>query len=138
MKKKIIKIITVILVIGILIYPTVFVLDEISDLRAYKDATVKDEEIWKSVEERINSSGVSGLSDDDYHNIFLQTGLGKPAVYNLIVTGNKGAIKSYRDYYLKDKDFECVRTGLLAHHEGITDAQKNPISNPKFASSKSL
>ena len=65
--------------------------------------------------------------------IFEQSGLGRPAVDSLINENRIGDFEYYRNYYLRDKDFTCVRTAIFAKHEAVTDNEGNRILNPEFA-----
>ncbi|MGN0569016.1 MAG: hypothetical protein ACI4N4_00750 [Candidatus Fimenecus sp.] len=130
-KNGFVRFITILLVAVILFKPADYLLSEIADLRAYKDASQVNDEVWRLVHNKIEAR--NSLSDEDYEMIFSQTGLGKPAVDRLIWDGNEELIEEYRNYYTKDKDFDCERAGIFAHHEVITDSEGNTISNPPFA-----
>lgn len=101
------------------------------DLGAYGDANVVNAEIWKAVYEKT----VNGeqLSEEDYSTIFSQTGLGKSATDKLIATNQSAKIQEYYDYYTRDKDYKCVREGVFANHEYITDSDGEALKNPPFA-----
>lgn len=130
-KNGFVKFIIILLVAVILFKPADYIVSEIVDLKAYKDATQVDDEVWRLVHNKITAR--SALTDEDYEMIFSQTGLGRPAVDRLIWDGNEELIEDYRNYYTKDKDFDCERAGIFAHHEVITDSEGNKISNPPFA-----
>lgn len=129
-QKKIIKFLSIILVIMILFKAFDFFASEITDKWAYEDAK-RDDSAWKIAYEKILADET--LTDNDYYVIFIQSGLGKPAVDALITQGRESEIEAYRDYYLKDKDYQCVRQYTFACHEAITDAEGNKIINPDFA-----
>lgn len=129
-QKKIIKIISVILIISVAFKVFDFAASEITDKTAYEDATA-DNSQWAEVYAKLMVN--EPLTDKDYEIIFEQTGLGKPAVDALTGEGRWAEIGLYRDYYLRDKDFTCVRTAIFAKHEAVTDSEGNPILNPDFA-----
>ena len=124
------KIISVALIICIVFLCFDFVATEITDKFAYKDAVV-DETEWNAVYDKILTD--EQLSDRDYEVIFEQSGLGRPAVDSLINENRIGDFEYYRNYYLRDKDFTCVRTAIFAKHEAVTDNEGNRILNPEFA-----
>lgn len=129
-QNKIQRIISVILIICIVFLLFDFTASEITDKYAYEDA-VADTTEWAEVYDKILAS--KELADEDYEIIFQQSGLGKPAVDALISENRISDIEYYRDYYLKDKDFTCVRTAIFAKHEALTDSEGNRILNPDFA-----
>ncbi len=129
-QKKIRKIISVILIICIVFLSFDFVATEITDIYAYEDAVVDTAE-WDLAYNKILAD--EQLSDEDYEIIFEQSGLGKPAIDNLIAKNRISDIEYYRDYYLKDKDFTCVRTAIFAKHDTLTDNEGKRILNPDFA-----
>lgn len=108
-----------------------FTAGELTDRKAYEDAAAADSGAFQEVLSKAQSGEV--LSEEDYGVIFSQSGLGKPAADKLISENNTEKIEFYRDYFLLDKDCECIREGIFACHERITDAEKNPIENPYFA-----
>lgn len=132
-QKKNTKFISIILIICIVFLLFDFTASEITDKYAYEDATVDTTE-WTSVYAKILVN--EQLADEDYEIIFEQSGLGKSAVDSLIEENRIGDIEYYRDYYLKDKDFTCVRTAIFAKHEALTDNMGKQILNPDFANIK--
>lgn len=129
-QKKIRKIISAILIICIVFLSFDFVATEITDKFAYKDANVNVAE-WDLVNQKLLTN--EQLTDEDYEIIFEQSGLGKPAVDNLIAENRISDIEKYRNYYLKDKDFTCVRTAIFAKHDTLTNNEGKRILNPDFA-----
>ena len=127
---KICRVITVVLAVLIVFFSTDFVLSEITDKWAYEDAVVDDEK-WAEITEKFENN--IQLTDDDYSEIFTQSGLGKPAVDKLLADGRPDKIEEYRDYYILDKDYYCYRKGVFACHEHITDTNGENIYNPEFA-----
>lgn len=119
-----------VLLIVIVAFKTVdFTLSEITDIWAYEDVGQSSGTDWAVVYEKLENGDT--LTEKDYDLIFSQTGLGKPAVDVLI--DNPEKIEEYREYYLADKDYSCVREGVFACHEYITDTDGNAIQNPPFA-----
>ena len=127
---KICRVITVILAVLIVFFSTDFVLSEITDKWAYEDA-IGDDKKWIEITEKFENN--ISLTENDYEEIFHQSGLGKPAVDKLLNNGRPDRIEEYRDYYQKDKDFYCYRKGVFACHESITDLSGEKIYNPDFA-----
>ena len=119
-----------VLLIVIVAFKTVdFTLSEITDIWAYEDVGQSSGTDWAVVYEKLENGDT--LTEKDYDLIFSQTGLGKPAVD--VLTDNPEKIEEYREYYLADKDYSCVREGVFACHEYITDTDGNAIQNPPFA-----
>ncbi len=129
-QKKLTKTISIILIICIAFLSFDFVASEITDIYAYENAEVNTAE-WTVVNQKLLLN--EQLTDEDYEIIFEQSGLGKPAVDNLVTENRISDIEKYRDYYLKDKDFTCVRTAIFAKHEALTDNEGKRILNPDFA-----
>lgn len=118
-----------VLLIVIVAFKTVdFTLSEITDIWAYEDVGQSSGTGWTVVYEKLENGDT--LTEKDYDLIFSQTGLGKPAVD--VLTDNPEKIEEYREYYLADKDYSCVREGVFACHEYITDTDGNAIQNPPF------
>ena len=129
-QKKLTKTISIILIICIAFLSFDFVASEITDIYAYENAEVDTAE-WTAINQKLLLN--EQLTDEDYEIIFEQSGLGKPAVDNLIAENRISDIEKYRDYYLKNKDFTCVRTAIFAKHEALTDNEGKQILNPDFA-----
>ncbi len=127
---KAFKVISVILAVLIIFNTVDFILSEITDIWAYEDATGNDV-VWNEIAKKIADN--IQLTDEDYDEIFSQSGLGKPAVEKLLADGDFEKINEYRDYYLTDKDYYCYRKGVFACHEAITDSEGERIYNPEFA-----
>lgn len=118
-----------VLLIALVVFKTVdFALSEITDIWAYDDAEEISITEWSAVYDKLENG--DSLTEKDYDLIFSQTGLGKPSVDFLIENPEK--IEEYREYYLADKDYKCVREGVFACHEYITDTEGSPIQNPPF------
>ena len=128
---KLCRVIMVILAVLIVFFSTDYILSEITDIWAYKDSDNRNDYEWTMLEEKFING--EELTEDDYEEIFLQSGLGKPAVDSLLSEGRPDKINEYREYYLMDKDFYCYRKGVFACHEKITDSDEEIISNPEFA-----
>lgn len=121
-----------IVLIVIVAFKTVdFTLSEITDIWAYEDVGQVGGTGWSVVYEKLENQ--EALTEKEYDLIFSQTGLGKPAVDGFVQSGNIEYIEEYREYYLSDKDYSCVREGVFACHEFITDSDGNAIQNPTFA-----
>lgn len=124
------KIISIVLIICIVFLCFDLVATEITDKYAYEDAVV-DESEWAGVYNKLLAN--DQLNDNDYEVIFEQSGLGRPATQSLIAENRIEDFERYRNYYLRDKDFTCVRTAIFAKHEAVTDSDGNRILNPEFA-----
>ena len=106
-------------------------LSAIADLTAYREPVAVNSEEWKLITNKMRS-GVP-LTEGEYETVYSQTGLGKPALEKLILSGKYEEIEMYYDYYMQNKDYECNRKGVFAYHEYITDENGQRISNPRFA-----
>ena len=95
---KICRVITIILAVLIIFFSTDFILSEIADKWAYEDSGSRDDSRWSLLEEKFING--EELTEDDYAEILLQSGLGKPAVDSLLSEGRPDKINEYRDYYL--------------------------------------
>lgn len=127
---KICRVITVVLAVLIVFLSADFILSEITDKWAYKDA-IGDDKKWVRITEKFENN--ISLTKEDYDEIFVQSGLGKSAADKFLTEGRPDKISEYRDYYLNDKDFYCYRKGVFACHEHITDTEGESIYNPDFA-----
>lgn len=125
------KFISRLVLIAIIFVGSNFLLSEIADWSAYREPIQLDQTEWNAIMNKISRK--DSLSDSDYENIYTQTGLGKPAVKKLIRTNQRNKVQEYYNYYKQEKSFECVREGVFAYHEYITDEEGNPIYNPQFA-----
>lgn len=131
-KRKLIqKVIIRFLIVVIVFFACDFILNQLADLRAYRDPYVVSEAQWNEIMNKAKSD--TALTEDDYNVILSQTGLGKPAVDKLVSTQNFNKLQEYRNYYVKSKDFVCVREGSFACHDYITDENGKRIKNPDFA-----
>lgn len=129
---KYMRIISVLLIIIVAFKTIDFALSEITDIWAYEDVgEVAGGTSWAVVYEKLENN--QALSDKDYHIIFTETGLGRPAVESFSAEERFEKIEEYYEYYNADKDFKCVREGVFACHEYITDSKGNSIQNPPFA-----
>lgn len=122
------RFISVLLIVLVAFKTIDFTLSEITDIWAYEDVGQVSGTNWAEVYKKLEKG--ESLTEKDYDLIFSQTGLGKPSVDFLSATPEK--INEYREYYLADKDYGCVREGVFACHEFITDSEGNAIQNPPF------
>ncbi len=122
------RVISVLLIVLVAFKTVDFALSEITDIWAYEDVEEISVTEWSAVYEKLENG--DSLTEKDYDLIFSQTGLGKSAVETF--TENPEKIQEYRDYYLDDKDYKCVREGVFACHEFITDSKGSSIQNPPF------
>lgn len=122
------RFISVLLIVLVAFKTIDFALSEITDIWAYDDAEEISITEWSAVYDKLENG--DSLTEKDYDLIFSQTGLGKPSVDNL--ADNPEKIEEYREYYLADKDYKCVREGVFACHEYITDTEGSAIQNPPF------
>ena len=123
------RFISVFLIVLVVFKTVDFALSEITDIWAYEDVEEISVTEWSAVYDKLENG--DSLTEKDYDLIFSQTGLGKPAVDYF--ADNPEKIEEYREYYLADKDYKCVREGVFACHEYITDTGGNAIQNPQFA-----
>ena len=128
-QNKYMRFISVLLIVLVAFKTVDFTLSEITDIWAYEDVGQSSGTGWSVVYEKFKDG--QELTEKEYSLIFSQTGLGKPAVDGFAENPEK--IEEYREYYLADKDYSCVREGVFACHEFITDADGNAIQNPAFA-----
>ena len=118
-----------VLLIVLVVFKTVdFALSEITDIWAYEDVEEISVTEWSAVYDKLENG--DSLTEKDCDLIFSQTGLGKPSVDYF--ADNPEKIEEYREYYLADKDYKCVREGVFACHEYITDTEGSAIQNPPF------
>ena len=122
-----------VLLIVVVAFKTVdFTLSEITDIWAYEDACeTLSGTSWAIVYKKLENG--EELTEKDYDIILAETGLGKPAVESFSEAEKFEKVKEYSEYYLADKDYKCVREGVFACHEYITDENGNAIQNPAFA-----
>ena len=106
------RFISVLLIVLVAFKTVDFTLSEITDIWAYEDVGQSSGTGWTVVYEKLENGDT--LTEKDYDLIFSQTGLGKPAVD--VLTDNPEKIDEYREYYLADKDYSCVREGVCSLH----------------------
>lgn len=133
-KSSVIRFVVTLLLITIIFETVNFGLSEFADLKAYENVSGASQEEWDSVYGKLMCN--EALNDSDYSIILSQTGLGRPAVISLAENQRTDEIIKYREYYLSEKNYKCVRTGIFACHEAITDAKGKRIINPPFADLK--
>jgi len=77
----------------------------------------------------IVSRDTPGLSEDDYHTLFIQTGLGKPAVDELFgdYFGSErlAVFRRYQDNFFASGDYECDNVAIIVYDERIRDEEGN-------------
>lgn len=122
------RFISIVLIVIVAFKTIDFTLSEITDIWAYEDVGQSSGTGWVKVYEKLENQ--EDLTEQEYDLIFSQTGLGKPSVDFLSNTPEK--IEEFREYYMADKDYKCVREGVFACHEFITDSSGNAIQNPPF------
>ena len=126
------RFISVLLIVVVAFKTVDFTLSEITDIWAYEDACeVSSGTSWAIVYKKLENG--EELTEKDYDIILAETGLGKPAVESFSEEEKFEKVKEYSEYYLADKDYKCVREGVFACHEYITDENGNAIQNPAFA-----
>lgn len=130
-RNRIQKLIFRVLAVVIVFLASNFILSEIADWSAYREPVAVDKSEWNAIIGIIQKGGT--LTEENYETVFSQTGLGKPAIDKFKKSRNTAELQNYYDYYMKNKDYECVREGLFAYHEYITDENGNKIENPPFA-----
>lgn len=130
-RNRIQKLIFRVLAVVIAFLASNFILSEIADWNAYREPVAVNKAEWNAIIEKMQNGGA--LTEDEYKTVFSQTGLGKPAIDKFKRSRNIAELQNYYDYYMKNKDYECVREGILAYHEYITDENGNKIENPPFA-----
>ncbi len=131
-QNKYMRFISILLIIIVAFKTIDFALSEITDIWAYEDVgEVTSGTSWAVVCKKLEAE--EDLTEKDYDIIFSQTGLGKPAVESFSKDERFKKIEEYEEYYLADKDFACVREGVFACHEYITDSEGTAIQNPAFA-----
>ncbi len=128
---KIMHFVSILLIVLVAFKTVDFILSEITDIWAYEDAIAVNDNTWNDTYNKICNNET--LTSNDYDLIFSQTGLGKPAVDSLLNNNEINKIEEYRNYYLLDKNYSCVREGVFACHEFITDNLGNAVTNPQFA-----
>ncbi len=131
-QNKYMRFISILLIIVVAFKTVDFTLSEITDMWAYKDVgEVAGGTSWAVVCKKLEEG--KALDEKDYGVIFSKTGLGKPAVEGFSKDERLEKIEEYSDYYNADKDFACVREGVFACHEYITNNEGAAIQNPVFA-----
>lgn len=130
-RNRIQKLIFRVLAVVIVFLASNFILSEIADWSAYREPVAVDKSEWNAIIGIIQKGGT--LTEENYETVFSQTGLGKPAIDKFKKSRNTAELQNYYDYYMKNKDYECVREGIFAYHEYITDENGNKTENPAFA-----
>lgn len=69
------------------------------------------------------------LNDDDYKELFYQTGLGKVAIDEILndkVSGKKNILKFQEDFF-KKQNILCERIAIIVSQESIVNEEGNPM-----------
>lgn len=128
---RFVKILSIVLIVLAVFEVVNFILSEFTDQKAYANAVAVSDEIWQNTENKLTNGDM--LTSEDYQLIFSQTGLGRSAVEYLVENDNVQAIEEYRQYYLQDKEYSCVREGIFACHEFVTNENGDELQNPGLA-----
>lgn len=128
-RKRFLWFLIIVLAAALIFKAVDFGLSELTDLKAYKDAVPDGR--WEEVYGKICSGG--SLTDEEYGIVLSQTGLGRPALDKLAAGYDYRAIERYYEFYTRPKGFECIRKGVFACHERLTEPDGGYILNPPFA-----
>ena len=75
------------------------------------------------------------LSEEDYRTLFLQTGLGKPAVDDLRKDSPDAAqaILTFQNNFFKKIDYVCERNSLISKEESVVDGNGSYVDGQNLA-----
>ncbi len=90
----------------------------------------EDQGAWKPDYPAIELGSIVGrevLTEDDYHTIFMQTGLGRAAA-DRILKENAGknreeVLEKYQENFFSSGDYECRIAAIIVHEERMRDAE---------------
>lgn len=74
------------------------------------------------------------LSEDDYKELFYQTGLGKIAINEILKEDNKEEkILKFQENFFKDRKIICEPIGIITSQESIVNDENKPMHGFDFA-----
>ena len=71
----------------------------------------------------------SELSEDDYKELFYQTGLGKPAIDEFLSdkTSGKSKILRFQENFFRDNNILCESIGIITSQESLVNEENKPM-----------
>lgn len=70
----------------------------------------------------------AALTDDDYQTLYEQTGLGRPAVQDLLLLPDgKAKILQFQEDFLREPQITCKQISITAYQESLTDENGSRI-----------
>lgn len=80
------------------------------------------------------------LSEEDYHTLLMQTGLGQQGIDELfskkVGDNRKRAIEKYQNGFFSPKDYECRRAAIIVNEERLRDKNGNLMKGFEMPSLK--
>ena len=113
---------------------TAVVLVMILCLIAFLNWMTEDEGAWKPDYPKIDLGAVvtkEALTKEDYHTVFMQTGLGRSAADRILSEKSgelrKKAFQQFQDDFFAAGEYECRIIAVIVHEEKMRDEEGNPI-----------
>ncbi|QOX62501.1 hypothetical protein FRZ06_03640 [Anoxybacterium hadale] len=99
--------------------------------------------VWKPDYQKIDLDSIlvkAQLSEDDYHALFLQTGLGKAAVDEIFLNNigirRERTIEEYQNNFFASGDYECRNVAIFVNEERIRNDDGAPVKGFEIADLK--
>lgn len=117
----------ILLFVAIFIFATVAILEEIIEPSGYIRPDYPKEDI-KTILEK------TALTEEDYKQLFYQTGLGKSAVDELLKKSDgKDEIIKFQEIFFRDNEVLCEPIGIITSQESIVNDEGKPMYGFNFA-----
>lgn len=103
----------------------------------------EDEGVWKPDYPKADLDGIASketLTGEEYYTVFLQTGLGKSAVDELL-RGKDGIqrekiLERYQESFFSSERYECRQIAVIVYEERLRDEDGNLVKGFEIASLK--
>lgn len=101
------------------------------------------EGVWRPDYQKVELDGIASreeLTDEEYHTVFRQTGLGKAAVDELL-RGKDGdqrerILDNYQESFFSSKRYECRKVAVIVYEERLRSEEGNLVRGFEIANLK--
>lgn len=94
----------------------------------------EDDGVWTPGYPKVDLSAIAGkeeLTKEEYYTVFLQTGLGKAAVDEILPEKDKGQrekiLKNYQDNFFSSGNYECRQIAVIVFEERMRNKEGNLV-----------
>lgn len=111
----------------LIIFAVIAILEEVIEPSGYIRPDYPKEDIKPILEK-------ASLTDEDYKQLFYQTGLGKTAVDEILKESDgKDEIIKFQEMFFRDNDVLCEPIGIITSQESIVNDEGKPMYGFNFA-----